>query len=208
MNSFSKSMVLLLAFSSAFAFSQSPHRRDSLEGLVQTEHNGWAADSLEHLVRASDVIVRARYGRLVNRELFYGYRETREEKAERLKITDEAFLNRLGIPQSEYEIHVDEVLMGDEFYTDAPALVMRVIESFDAPQKEALAAYREGEHLLFLTRNPDNSTYGLRGSMFDMKRIGNSYNFMLDRVSASAFGSGDSEEFLLQVEEEIAKKQQ
>jgi hypothetical protein len=105
----------------------------------------------------SDVVVTGRIGRIIKVHSFYGY----QEGADKLAELDKASPIPLGLPMVDYEVIVDETLKSDDFYSGgAEPLVLRVVRdpatSADAINDEEY----EGELLLFLSRNPDNETYG------------------------------------------------
>ena len=110
-------------------------------------------------------------------------------------------MNVYGLPMAEYEILISEIIKGDESLLGAQTLVIRILESEDAEKVfEWLQEFREGEHLMFLSHNPDN-TFAIRGTMFDMKEVNGGYYFRDLESYKSAFGSQNKEIFIEDVRE-------
>ena len=172
-------------------------------GLKRSEENGMYVTSVENLVHASDVIVKGRYGKLIKSELFYGYDNTRENLSKQFGITDEAELDMMGMPMSEYEVHIDEILKGGERLENVGLLRLRIYEDPQAHKNPTLQEYRSGDHLLFLAENPDRKTYALRGTMFDMKEVNGKYAFKMNQATVTTLEDNDVESFTNYVKAQV-----
>lgn len=160
-------------------------------------------DTLDELVRQSEVIVEARVGRLIDNFEFYGYRTTREEVLERTGIPeDEVFKH--SVPMSDYEIEVMRLLKGEV----RDPLILRVPESpeaIDAPESQE---FKSGRRLLFLRANPDNETFGFMGPMFNMVERGGVYMYRDESGFVPAFDFTSEEELLGAIQKIVRGNQQ
>lgn len=198
MNRLIKILFLMICILSMPVMAQDQLRADAAENLVIDHESGSYATNIVDLVRASDVIFLGTYGELISRQLFYGYGSSREQFKEEFGIEDEEFLDRAGIPMSEYSLNISQLFKGDELVEEG--VILRVYEHEEVMLRESLIDYRKGNHLFFLTLNPDNRTYALRGSMFDMKENEDSFYFMNNGFDSTAFGSKNKKQFLEEVQ--------
>ncbi len=89
--------------------------------------HGFHPKSLEVLVGTSKIIVKGKFLRFLESELFYGFDHTRESYGKAHGIPEED-LDKWGVPISDYEIVVEEVLLGDR-YLVGRSIVFRQAES-------------------------------------------------------------------------------
>ncbi|MDP2347258.1 MAG: hypothetical protein Q8N34_05995 [Gammaproteobacteria bacterium] len=113
---------------------------------------GYSPKTLESLIGTSAIIVKGRFGKFVKSELFYGFGNSREAMI-RIYGYSEQEADEIGLPVSDYEILVDEVLLGD------PALKGSTIlyRLSEIPQDAGKFQDPNIDRLFFLVRNPDNS---------------------------------------------------
>ena len=123
--------------------------------------SGW-----EEMVRASQIIIKGKFGKLLSHGQFYGYDEedgsevSIETYAARRNISVEHARRRSGLPLVEYEILVDEVVKSDltetGYDTLGDKLVFRAYIS--APEKEVQYFDPSLERMFFLYFNEDGIT--------------------------------------------------
>lgn len=118
-------------------------------------HQGWLPHDVDTLINSSSIIVKGRFGRLLSHEAWFGYSDTRESMQKRLGDETDR-VDDFGLPSSQYEIIVDEVLLGD---IEGGAVVYRLLESDPGNRRYT---NESDEKLFFLTLNPDG-TYGRLG---------------------------------------------
>lgn len=113
---------------------------------------------LDDYIRTSDIIVIGRIGEVLKVHTFYGYQESAAELEER----DASSPISLGLPMVDYEILVEEVIETDGYYTgtDTQPLTLRVVRSSDDISSESTIGQDSGLFVFFLSRNPDDETYG------------------------------------------------
>ncbi len=119
--------------------------------------------NINELINTSDLIVIGSIGKVVDKREFYGY--GRDQKFMAIKDAETPF--SLGLPLVDFSINVEEILMDDLVNTQARdevgEIVYRVFLS-DKQLSEEMESRKE-KVLLFLTRNPDNKTYGVTSLM-------------------------------------------
>lgn len=180
---------------------------DELVGrLIQDHHTGMRPVDLESLVGSASHIVKGRFGSLISHGPFWGYGESRESIRRRLGDREE-LIDRVAVPLSEYEIIVDEVLLGPLKET-----TLR-FHSFESDPKNSAYADQETERLFFLVLNPDGRSYSVYGPAFILHDLEGEYvydviewngNLRLGRHDFSA--TLTSQAFEAQVREEIARQ--
>ncbi|MDT8399926.1 MAG: hypothetical protein RQ899_15075 [Pseudomonadales bacterium] len=175
---------------------------ESFYNLRHDEENGFYAVTIDDLIESSDIIVEGSYGEILSHQTFYGYGRSKEDVKQELNIS-EIEMSKIGLPMIEYEVVVDTVLKGKEKLADMP--ILRMYEFLDEHKKATIADAREGRHLFFFALNPDNITLTFRGTMYDMKEVGEAYMFLFNQVRMSAFGSYDRENFLIKIKEILNK---
>lgn len=148
--------------------------------------------SWTEMVRASQIIVKGRFGKLLSDGPFYGYDEKDgseiplEQYAERRNITEEYARARSGLPMVEYEILVDEVikadLAGTNFDKLGDKLVFRAYIS--APERETQYFDPALQRIFFLYFNEDGSSVSAPHEKAILNRVNNEYvYFMYNRNS-------------------------
>lgn len=172
-----KSQILtVLLASSLFSLSvesQTLTREDlRLRGEIGL-HKPYTPQSMDSLVGSSTLIVKGSYGKFLGSSPFYGYSEDGED------ITMEEFSRRSGypleeahlwaVPVSEYEVHVDEVWMGE---TEERTIILRKYES---PDTDRPFVDSDAEWLFFMVINPDNRTYGIKSEAASYSNINGQY---------------------------------
>lgn len=122
---------------------------------------GYQPKSLESMVGSSALIIKGRYEKFLGSKAFFGYSqggdETIESIVERTGMPEDEVKQFLAFPMSEYEIIVDEVLMGE---VSSNRLVLRI--GGDLPGQERLTS-PDKDRLFFLVMNPDKRTYSRHG---------------------------------------------
>lgn len=108
--------------------------------------------SIDDLIQPSDVIVVGKIGPIVNQATFSGYGKDDAQRNQRPGDPVSP-----GLPVTDYQIEVQDVLLDDGIISSGKPLILRV---FHQPKNE-MEAYTGDHNLLFLSRNPDNATYGL-----------------------------------------------
>jgi hypothetical protein len=115
-------------------------------------------ETIQDYMKTSKVIVIGRIGKIARIHTFYGY----QENASELERLDASSPMSLGLPMADYEIVVEEVIKADEQYfaqTDSP-VILRVVQEHDPLHAHLANMENQGRFLLFMSRNPDNKTYG------------------------------------------------
>lgn len=114
--------------------------------------------SVEDYLKTSHIAVIGRIGRVIKSHTFYGYQENAAER-ERL---DPLTPLQLGFPVVDYEIVIEEVLMDDGYLAKrhGEPLVLRVLQGHTVEEVAAAYAANRGRFIFFLSRNPDDVTYG------------------------------------------------
>ncbi len=133
------------------SFAQSISNAELWERGEVSMH-GFHPTSLETLVGSSKIIVKGKFVRFLKSELFFGYDHTRESYGKAHGI-DEADLDEWGIPVSDFEIAVNEVLLGDKSLASG-SIIFRLAES---TLVENHYINDTEERLFFLAPNPDGS---------------------------------------------------
>lgn len=127
-------------------------------------------NSLATMVRVSTVIVKGRFGRLLSHGPFWGYGETRESMERRVGSRPE-LIDKLALPLSEYEIEIEEVLMGK---VEGDTLVLHVLETNPGDKRFTDETV---ERLFFLVRNSDDTTYVRPGPPYILSNRNGSYSY-------------------------------
>lgn len=134
---------------------------------VQT-YNPFPRD-IDGLVKTSDLVVIGSIGETVDKRLFYGYQDSADQMAELEQETPFT----LGLPLVDYAIHVEEIIMDDKEFpladTGDRTVTYRVFEDNDEASGPFAVEDRKGKMIFFLTRNPDNETYGIVSFMHRIK---------------------------------------
>jgi len=137
-------------------------------------HKGYIPKSLESLVGSSTIIVKGRFGNLLENRYFFGYVEGRddtlEEFMERHDFTATEAYN-WDIPMSEYEIIIDEVLKGD---LESEIVVLR---KYEAPPIDRTFTHPDVDRIFFLVKNPDNRTYAVGGEASILNLVDGEYSY-------------------------------
>jgi hypothetical protein len=108
--------------------------------------------SIDDLVQVADVIVVGKVGPIVNQANFSGYGKDDAQRNQRPGDPVSP-----SLPVTDYQIEVQDVLLDDGLISSGEPLILR---AFHQPKNE-VEAYTGDHNLLFLSRNPDNATYGL-----------------------------------------------
>lgn len=179
---FATSILLLMT---QLSFAQ-PFKINELYKKAELDiHKGWIPYDVETLINSPDIIVKGRFGRLLNHEIWFGYSDTRETIQKRLG-DDAARVDEYGLPSSEYEIIIDEVLLGD---IEGGTVVYRLLESNPNNRRYT---NESDEKLFFLTLNPDG-TYGRLGVPYILTKKNGIYAY--EYPSDSSPNSSDSGAF-------------
>ena len=120
---------------------------------------GFVPKSFKDMVETSSVIVKGRFGKRLSHQKFWGYGTTRGIVQNKYNLSDRD-TDEFGLPLSEYEILIDEVLLGN---IEGNKIVYRTYE--DDPSNELLTA-ESVDRLFFLTLNPDGKGYSNLGLSF------------------------------------------
>lgn len=161
--------------------------------------------TVDGYLNSSDVIVLGRIGPVVSVHTFYGYQN---DAAERERIDDSTSMSS-GVPMVDYEVIVDEVISTDGYYREdaGEPLVIRVMRDHDRLD-ETEVIQDSGTFLFFLSRNPDDATYGFfsfghKVNVDDDERpkyyFGGEYFDILD-------GNMSSHELIAEVRERISER--
>lgn len=131
--------------------------------------------SLDEQISAATLIVKGRFGEIINRKPFIGYNtETGQdytlEDFSRVRNIPLSELERFAIPLVEYEILVDEVFFGN---VTGP-VIYRSMESFP---EMGLAKKQSIERLFFLAQNPDRKTYGAQFQGSILNNVDGAYRY-------------------------------
>jgi len=130
----------------------------SASSLVPLPHN------LKELVATSDIIITGEIGEIVKIETFYGYSEHAQEIAELAQQSGFP----LGIPLVDFSITVDEIIMDDAEFPDRNTLILRTFQDHEHVLTPEAITARAGKAIFFLSRNPDNQTYGIHSIMHQL----------------------------------------
>ena len=117
---------------------------------------GYLPKSMESLVGTPTIIVRGRFGDYISNTLSYGYGETRESFIESRRVSEKD-ADRFAIPMSDYEIIVDEVLLGE---VNNDVIIYRIIENEPIDREFTDPSV---ERIFFLGATPDENTYSPLG---------------------------------------------
>lgn len=140
-------------------------------------------DNIEHLVKSADIIIVGKVGDVVNTEIFYGY----GPEAEELSKQDEETSALLGLPIVDYEITVEEVILGTNDLEKNSTILFRMPGASE-PENRDTDFIEEGQQkLLFLTANPDG-TYGISSFMHLMSIEGEAIHYYFEGEKRSPFG--------------------
>lgn len=156
-----KILLILSLLISSEAFAQALSSKDlMILGEIQ-HHKGYVPKGLVSLVASSSLIVKGRFREHLKNDLFFGYvdgqDDTLEEFMRRHKLEDRVDAYNWAIPLSEYEISVDEVLLGK---IDSNPIVFR---KYEAPPTDRALTNPNIDRIFFLVLNPDMKTYAVRG---------------------------------------------
>ena len=172
--------------------------------------SGLAADvynkmptSLVELVNSSDLIVIGTYGGVFDKRLFYGY----QENADQLEQLEQETPFTLGLPLIDYAIEIEEINKNDEkFQIDdsSSSVIYRTFEDDDEASSEFSVEDRKGRTIFFLSRNPDNETYGITSFMHRIK-LGNTIKYSFDKqyFSIPFAESENSAQFVEEVRQHV-----
>lgn len=207
MLTFNKCIILLFAIlAPSLALAQ---RSEWAKNFQPSEDIGLYANNIVDLVMGSSIVVKGRFGKILNHKKFFGYDTTQDGIPD---ISWEQYQVKTGLPVSEkefagiditdYEIIIDEVVKSDVRLGDS--IVLRLSEGPDYNSLPSeLIVDKEGEHLLFLIRNPGGRTYGIPGSMFNMKLENDAYTFRYLDTRMTTLGSHNAERFLNEIHEVV-----
>jgi hypothetical protein len=120
--------------------------------------------NIDDLVSTSDLIVIATIGKVLDKRQFYGY----QENADSLAAKDKEVPLQLGIPIVDFAIEVTEIIEDDKEFPrldNEDSIILRTFQNHDSLSSPIAVKERSGNMMLFLTRNPDNETYGLYSTM-------------------------------------------
>jgi hypothetical protein len=120
--------------------------------------------NIDDLVSTSDLIVIATIGKVLDKRQFYGY----QENADSLAAKDKEVPLQLGIPIVDFAIEVTEIIQDDKEFPrldNEDSIILRTFQNHDSLSSPIAVKERSGKMMLFLTRNPDNETYGLYSTM-------------------------------------------
>jgi hypothetical protein len=157
---------------------------------------------IEELVRTSDLIVIGTTGEIIDQRMFYGYQNGADALAQKEQETPFS----LGLPLVDYAIHIQEIIMNDKEYPLADIndiVIYRTFEDQEITTSADAIKDREGKIMFFLTRNPDNETYGITSMMHRIK-LGDghnnvSYTFKGENMQIPFAPSATSDEFTKEV---------
>ncbi|MEY4640110.1 MAG: hypothetical protein RLZZ227_104 [Pseudomonadota bacterium] len=183
-----------------------PSQSSALTQSVRTdmrplEGMGRVPESTFELVASSDLVVRGRWGKLLQSQNFLGYGTNPEEFQSEHRLTDRQ-LQQAGLPANDHEILIDEVLMGE---VRGKTIVLRTLESPGAEKRSDIAEFREGTHLLFLALQPDGTTYALQGTRYDQKETSNGYVFLEHRKIKTFTDASDKVAFEREIHEVLTE---
>lgn len=119
-------------------------------------------ESLEELVRTSDVILTGRLDEIIDNSLFYGYQKSAEE----LRKLDQQTPMQIGIYKTDFRLKVNKTLKGD---VDEKSMVVRVSSPKIIDINESNINMKKNKNkikkqVFFLRKNPDN-TYSINTIM-------------------------------------------
>lgn len=141
-------------------------------------------DSVDHLVESSDIIVVGKVGEAVNTEIFYGYGSEAEDLARQDKETSAT----LGLPIVDYEIIVEEVILGSTDLEQNGTILFRIAGAPEPENRDTGFIEIGDRKLLFLTANPDG-TYGISSFMHLMSIEGESITYFFEGEKRTPLGS-------------------
>ncbi|MFK5971285.1 MAG: hypothetical protein QM487_14360 [Candidatus Marithrix sp.] len=116
------------------------------------------------LVNTSDLIVIATIGEVLDKREFYGY----QDDAELLAVKDKEIPIQLGLQIVDFSVKVTEIIQDDKEFPrlgSENSIIIRIFQSHDTLSSSIAVKERSGSMVLFLTRNPDDKTYGLYSAM-------------------------------------------
>ncbi len=115
--------------------------------------------SAKDYLGTSDLIVVGRIGALHKVHKFYGY----QGNADKLSKLDLTSPFSLALPMVDYEVDIEEIIKNDSLFPvneNIKPLILRVIQNHDTIFNDKSTKENQGRFILFLSRNPDNETYG------------------------------------------------
>lgn len=176
MKRFSMLLMIIVSTLGQVSIAQSIPISEVWERLEVRMEEGFFPKDFESLIGFSAVIVKGKYGKLLSHGPFWGYvdghDDTRESFHEKRNLPD-VVEHEYSVPLSEYEILIDEVLLGD---VEEGVLVYRTMEGFPS-EGEQLIAKQSVDRLFFLGVNPDGKTYGTMGPAFILNNIDGVYAY-------------------------------
>lgn len=158
-------------------------------------------ESVDHLVRSSDLIVVGKVGEVVNTEIFYGYGPEAEELASQDKETSA----NLGLPVVDYEIVVEQVIMTNSNTEQNGTILLRIAGAPEPENRDSNFIEVGTRKLLFLTANPDG-TYGISSFMHLMSIEAESVTYYFEGEKRTPFGltGMSASDFINIVEDSVA----
>lgn len=124
--------------------------------LLAVTYNKLPRD-IDDLIQSADIIVIGNIGEVIDKKLFYGYQDGADLLAEQEQVTPFT----LGLPLVDYKINVQEVIRSGNEIKDAHDIIFRTFEDHDEMLSVSSIKEGNGKKILFLTKNPDNETYGI-----------------------------------------------
>jgi hypothetical protein len=117
---------------------------------------------MNELIDSSDLIVVGNFRKIINvNKHFRGYDESGNE------IRDD--FRKIGIPMIDYSINIIEIIKEDKIHQHGDEVIYRTFELERLAKSNKAIKKRKGTYVFFLSRNPDDKTYGIKSIMHKMK---------------------------------------
>jgi hypothetical protein len=124
-------------------------------------------NNISELVNTSDLIVVGTIGKIVQQKPFYGYKKDGTEKLLN-KARKSSFM--LSLPSFNFKINVIEIIMDDKKFPHNDKKTDIIYRTFISDVSGAVGVKdRRGKMIFFLSRNPDNKTYGISSIMHKIR---------------------------------------
>lgn len=159
--------------------------------------------SMAELVETSDVIVLARVGETVQQKRFFGYGADERSWA---KLEAQSG-RQLSLPLVDLRLEVLERIQDDDLSRAQEEMVLRLVAHHDENLRDPSAPKSGDTLLLFLSRNPDAQTYGLRSFAHAIRLDGRTARFTMGSEVRLPFDTAMSPEaFVDTLIDEVARR--
>ena len=157
-------------------------------------------NTIQALVDSADIVVVAQVEEIANQEIVY-FGENADTLAERDKANvDELGYPKLGLPMIDYEIRVQDILKSKLDLTIGDTILYRVPGAHNPEWRDPNFVQAGDRKLLFLTANPNGTTYGIESDMHMMTIDGSTLTYYHNGKHVYPFDESNLPSFLVEIE--------